>query len=242
MAIAWADNVNQKIIDSTSLDIGSKGFVDNKSSDGVVNERNLTSLSAPDTFNVVMDFDFAERDENGLSEFDRFITWFKYVHKRGTIPFRFPAITRFGVDGPINPTNPITGENQLCLYKITSGIRPSKSGLAMRCSMTWEEVYSGAGILAVPSTLLLDRMSVSNGRFEAFFNHKPSEPITEGFTIQYKKINDAEYTTAEITDITADGNRYLIDFEPIPSLAQPTTYFVKLTYGNITLSDGLEVD
>lgn len=237
MAIAWADNVNQIIVDQTTLSIGENGFVENSSSDKVVEERALTSLAVPDIFNVVMDFDFEKRDENGLSEFDRFITWYKYYHRRGTVPFWFPSITRFNSNGAINPVNPVTKETQLCQYKITSAIKPTKSGLSMRCNMTWKEVYSGAGILAVPSTLHLDRMIVRNGHIETYFNHKPSMPITEGFTVEYKLISAASFEEATITSIEDDGNRYLISFEPL----EAGTYFVKLSYGGISLSDGLVV-
>jgi len=238
MAISWADNVNQKIIDSTQITIGEGGYIEDKSSNGVVSERRLSTLASPDTFNVVMDFDFAELDANGYSEFDRFINWYKYVHKRGTIPFKFPAITRFGIDGPRNPVNPFTGEEQLCWYKITSAAKPQKSGLAMRCSMTWVEVYSGPGITVIPSTLAMDRMIVQNGHIQMFFNHKPAEPVSEeAFTLEYKLTTDADYTEAAITHMVVDGNRYLFDFDDL----EDGTYFVRLNWNDTNLTEYLEV-
>ena len=238
MAISWADNVNQKIVDSTQINIGEGGYIEDKSSNGVASERRLSTLTSPDTFNVVMDFDFAKKDINGYSEFDRFINWYKFKHRRGTIPFKFPAITRFGIDGPINPVDPFTGEERLCWYKITSGVKPQKSGLAMRCSMTWVEVYSGPGITVIPSTLAMDKMTVQNGHIQMFFNHKPAEPIAEeAFTLQYRLTTDVDFTDTPITRMVVDGNRYLFDFDDL----EDGTYFIRLNWNDTNLTEVLEV-
>ena len=103
--INWANQVNKKIIDSTKIVIGENGFVDNESDSKNFAERYLTSISSPDTLNVVMDFDWSgddpvyPKDENGYTEFDRFVIWYKFEHKRGVNPFWFPAITKFNADG-----------------------------------------------------------------------------------------------------------------------------------------------
>lgn len=238
MAISWAENVNQRILDSTQINIGEGGYVEDKASSGEFKERRLTSLSVPDTFSVVMDFDWLEKDVNGLSEFDRFIIWYKYIHKRGTKPFYFPSITKFNVNGSIVRTNPVTKEKELCQYKITSGIKPQKSGFSMRCSMIWEEVYSGTGIYVLPKTCVLDRMIVQNGHIKTYFNITPSKPKeATDFQIQAKKIADTDYEDIPITAVTNDGNITHIYFDDL----QPSTYFIKVTCEGVTLYDGLEV-
>lgn len=243
MAISWADNVNRRILDQTTINIGEGGFVEDKSSNGEFSERRLTSLAVPDTFNVVMDFDWENKDENGLSEFDRFVYWYKYVHKRGTNAFWFPEITRFNVNGSINPVNPITGKETYCQYKITSSLKPQKSGFSYRVTMTWVEVYSGPGIIPIQPTLSPDRMIVENGHISFFFNHTPSRdpeheiPKIEDFTVQYKKTDEPEYTTVPLTNMDADGNIEHLFFEPLAS----GIYFIKVVYKGIPLNEMLEV-
>lgn len=165
--ISWANLVNTRIIDSTQIIIGEKGYLENASDTENFTERQLTSVYSPDTFNVVMDFDWAnklddegniiEENEDGYedakSEFDRFVEWYKYDHKRGVNPFEFPSISKFNTKYPLKTSQ----------YRITSSLQPQKSGYSMRVSMTWQEVYSG--IISIPdSTATIDHIeSKENG-------------------------------------------------------------------------------
>lgn len=151
--VRWPPSVNKRIIDSTTITIGENAYVENKSDSGNFSDRYLTSLFSPDTYQVVMDFDWQEKDSNGDSEFDRFVKWYKYDEQRGANPFEFPSITRFGVNGSgyyqseMGETSKDSSYKagnsvELSRYKITSALQIQKSGFCYRVSMTWQEVYT----------------------------------------------------------------------------------------------------
>lgn len=130
--LLWADNVNQRILDSTSITAGTGSVVEDTMESGI-KRRRLTSNAVPDSFPVTMDFDWLEKDNQGFSEYDRFMRWYKYAHKRGTIPFSFPSITRFNTQGSLQDS----------LYLITTEPQAVKSGYSMRVTMTWKEYFTG---------------------------------------------------------------------------------------------------
>ena len=136
--IGWATGVNKKVLDSTSITVGDKAYVEDSGDTSSFSERRLTSLYSPDSYNVVMEFDWLTKDENGKSELDRFVDWYKYRHKRGVNPFEFPAISNFNILGSI----------KTCYYRITSSLSMQKSGYCMKVTMTWQEYYSG--VIEVP--------------------------------------------------------------------------------------------
>ena len=140
--IGWPMGVNKKILDSTSITVGEKGYSEDAGDAGVFSERRLNSLYAPDTYPVSMDFNWLEKDENGKSELDRFVDWYKYRHKRGVKPFEFPAISNFNIRGSI----------KTCYYKIISAPTMQKSGFCMRVSMQWTEVYRG--LIEIPDAIV----------------------------------------------------------------------------------------
>lgn len=151
--IRWPANVNRKIIDSTTITIGENAYTENKSDSGNFSDRYLTSLFSPDTYQVVMDFDWQEKDSNGDSEFDRFVKWYKYDEQRGTNAFEFPSLTRFGVNGSGYYRTEL-GESsadkryragnsvELSRYRITSALQVQKSGFCFRVTMSWIEVFT----------------------------------------------------------------------------------------------------
>lgn len=238
MAIAWAENVNKKILDSTQIKIGEGGYVEDKGeNNSVVKERRLTSLYSPDKFEVQMDFNWLDKDENGMSEFDRFVSWYKYVHQRGVKPFWFPSITKFNTRGPIEKINPITGEkSSLCQYKILSDIKPVKSGFCFRCSMTWEEVYSGPGVIISKSENIPDRLNIENGKVSCFFLY-PIEGLTsQDFKIEIRNIV-GEFSEVPINDFNIEKNRADLFFSNLTA----GNYFVKITYNNLSLTEVLGV-
>lgn len=240
MVISWLNSVNRRILDQTQINIGEGGFVEDKSSNGEFKERRLTSLAVPDTFNVVMDFDWLVKDQNGMSEFDRFVYWYKYTHKRGVNPFWFDSITRFGVNTSIEDTTGLG--NGKCQYKITSGLKPQKSGFSYRVTMTWEEVYSGPGIkLDISDTISLDHVNLENGHAYFYMSNVPVEPLNPSdFKLERKNVeysSEEPWVTIPITSTEVDGDLFNAYFTPITN----ANYFVKLSYKDQSLYETLGV-
>lgn len=204
--INWCANVNKRILDSTKITIGNNGYFDNKSESGNITERSLTSIIGLDTFSVVMDFDWLEKDTNGDSEFDRFVKWYKFNHQRGTNPFYFPSITNFTQ----------VGSTKNCLYKITSALSPEKSGFSMRVSMTWEEVYSGILEVSLSEQDVDHILIEEDGRIEIVYTGiiQSTKTLTS-HTIQYKKVNDTDWTTLTLTQVTQTGESLFYNYTPV---------------------------
>ena len=238
--INWASGVNKRILDATSFTVGQDGYEEDKSSSGNYKERRLSSLFVPDVFNVQMDFSYIEkRNDNGklipetdpgwddaLSEYDRFIKWYKFDHQRGTNPFLFPSITKFNVND--------TDKNRpLCRYRITSAITPVKSGFCMRVSMTWEEVFSGV-IEIIEQNQALDTITTQNtskkGLLIATYNAVvgASDCVLDYCTLELKKQEDASYAEIEIKKVDFQGKTAYITFD-LPTAAG--NYWLRFTDG-----------
>ncbi|MBQ0111954.1 MAG: hypothetical protein KBT03_02380 [Bacteroidales bacterium] len=140
--IGWPVGVNRRILDSTSIVVGDKGYVEDSGDQASFTERRLVSLYAPDTYNVSMDFNWEDKDENGESELDRFVKWYKFRHKRGVNPFEFPSISKFNS----------FGATKTCYYTITGPLQLQKSGYCMRVTMAWKEFYSG--VIEIPDKVI----------------------------------------------------------------------------------------
>lgn len=194
MVIAWAENVNDKILDSTQITIGEGGYVEDKSESGAFTERRLTSLAVPDVFEVIMDFNWEEKDKDGNSEFDRFVNWYKFTHRRGVNPFKFPSITKFNVNGSLTT----------CQYKITGPLKPTKSGFCMRVSMQWKEVYSGAINVKTP-VLKIDHIEAENGTLYVYYNFTPVEtPSIDNYKLSLTQNLEDSFLDAPLSDIVMD--------------------------------------
>lgn len=182
ISVGWPVNVNTKIIDSTTISIGEGGFIEDQSSNGF-KYRRATSLASPDKYNVTMDFNWLEKDENGLSEFDRFVRWFKYKHQYGANPFWFDSIARFSINGPVYDDS---GNVVQCKYKIASALNTQKSGFCMRVTMTWEEVYVGE-IEYTEKDLTLDRLEGKKGEITLVYNRPftTETPTPEWYSFSY---------------------------------------------------------
>ena len=137
--ITWAANVNTHVLDSTTIDVG-KGYVEDSESSGTFSNRRLKSLSTPDSYNVTMVFDWSELDDDGFSEFDRFMRWYKYEHCRGVNPFEFPSITKFKRNGT----------EKISFYRITGDPSIQKEGLDYRVTMKWTDYVTEA--ISIPET------------------------------------------------------------------------------------------
>lgn len=217
MIIAWANFVNQKILDSTSISIGEGGKEEQEDESKSFSETNLTSIAIPDTFSVQMDFDWSKKldddgnevlptDENYIyakSELDRFVEWYKYEHKRGVNPFEFPSITKFNVNGSVS-----TG-----IYKITSTINLSKSGFSQRVQMTWKEVYTGA--IQIPERIAtVDYLECKNGDLIATYTITPptTKPTKTSSRVAYKLETETNYTNAIVSQVIRNGKTVIIAF------------------------------
>lgn len=191
MNIGWALNVNKHIIDSTTLDLG-EGVIENETETGKV-DTYLKSSCVPEVINVTMDFDFFEKDEDGLTEFDRFCRWFKYEHKYGSVPFEFPTIYRTGEDAL----------KKLSIYRIKKSPSFSKRGYQQRATMTWVEVFKE--VISIPQKpVLIQGGYAENGRLHIELKEPLNKtPATGMFDITvYKDDNPVSCT---ITDVTSDG-------------------------------------
>lgn len=189
--VRWPPSVNKKIIDSTTITIGENAYVENKSDSGNFSDRYLTSLFSPDSYQVVMDFDWQEKDLNGDSEFDRFVKWYKYDEQRGANPFEFPSITRFGVNGSgyyqselgesaANPKYRAGNSVELSRYRITSALQVQKSGYCYRVTMAWQEVFTKT--IEIPSKtaeILKGQCDVSPGRVTVYYSGEIPVSVTE---------------------------------------------------------------
>lgn len=214
--INWAANVNQKVLDSTDFEIGASGYSESKSESGNFSERSLTSIIGIDTYNVVMDFDWLVKDENGDSEFTRFVKWYKYNHKRGINPFWFPSISDFSQ----------TQSMKNCLYKITSSLKPKKSGYSYRVSMTWEEVYSG--IIDVNlSELEIDHIIIeSDGRIEIVYTGDiQTEQTLTSHYLEYRTGNSSEWKKVVFTDLFQEDSSLFYYFDKVCTDTSSIYYF-----------------
>ena len=235
MYIGWAANVNKIILDSTSVTVGDGATVGDSLETGGIKKRRVVSANPPDRYSVTMRFNFVDEDENGLTELERFYSWYKYSHCYGTNPFEFSAIL-------INSNRQkgaseeelehiiqriINGDTTAKLpdsehYVITSAVEGSKIGLEVEVKMTWE-TYATNSFTIPTETPSVDHVSAVNGYVDIILTEAPlSEPTTTTWSL---KINSLPTTVNACTydgDLTA---RYY--FTPITIAG---TYLV--TVGN----------
>lgn len=198
MVIGWPVGVNTVILDSTNGTVGETGVKELNTDNGLT-ERRLTTFITPRSYNVTMDFDWAEKDENGLSEFDRFEQWFAYRHQSGSNPFWFDSISKFNVNGSLKDSD---GRPVQCQYVIAKGYQFTKSGYSMRVTMTWKEVYSGIVSYEEPDPIL-DFINAENGYITVFYTNKLSEiPTLTAHNFYYISLADKSKDPNKISDYT----------------------------------------
>lgn len=227
--IGWPNNVNQKILSDTGITIGDGGFIEDQNANGW-QDRRLTALAIPDSFQVTMDFDWGgddalfPRDLDGFSEYDRFMRWYKYSHKRGSNPFWFPCITKHPVSNLLE-----IDTSKMCLYKITSSLSVKDMGLTSRITMTWKEVYSG--IIEVPEQeLLIDRLKPHADYTEVVFNDIPdNQPIFSDFEFYYQKEGE-ELAQRQLIKMSGNGKTFNIYYLPLKT----GNYSITVNYQNAT--------
>ena len=235
MYIGWASNVNKIIIDSTSVTVGDGATVSDSLETGSQKKRRVVSANPPDKYSVRMAFNFVEEDDNGLTELERFYSWYKHQHCYGVNPFEFPAIlinsnrqkgaSQEEIEHIIQRI--INGDTTAKLpdneyYVITSAVEGSKSGNELEVTMTWETYATG--VYTIPTdTPAINNISPVNGYVDIILTESPlSEPTTSTWSL---KIN---YLPTDVIACTYDGDvtvRYY--FTPI---TVPGTYII--TVGN----------
>lgn len=163
--IGWATNVNKIILDSTNITVGNGAIVSDTLESGGQKKSRLISANPPDKYQVTMSFNCDDKDVDhdgnyvgdGLTEYERFMAWFKYRHCYGANPFQFPAIL-------INSNQNRTASTEetehiihriengdttaklpdLEYYIITSSVEGNKEGHDQKVTMTWETYATGA--------------------------------------------------------------------------------------------------
>jgi hypothetical protein len=169
--VEWPIGVNRIITNETTPSIGDNALVSDKSENGTEMSR-LTASNSPDTYSVSLWFSHSTQDSfyrnhtdadgNNITEWDAFLTWFKYIAMMGTIPFYFADI------------NDPTGKRK-SLYKIKSNGLPKGQvhGDKVKCQMTWVEVFTGA--INIPEqNPVSDFIDITNGQIDFRF----LEPLT----------------------------------------------------------------
>lgn len=235
----WPSGVNQFISDETTIDTAEGGIVEDSNSNGY-KDRRANSLALGNTYPVVMYFNWDGNskvyptDRYGLTEYDRFDRWYKFVHKRGTKPFWFPSITKQNIDvlKELDENGrPVT--TQMALYKITSAPKYSKSGLDMKATMTWEEVYSGV-IEVQKDTKIYDIDPLSVEHKDAYIKYiNPPEvtPALDKLSLQYRLKNSSDpWVNAKIIRTAMKGNSLVMHLEDVK--IPNGTYTYKWSFGS----------
>lgn len=171
--IGWPVGVNKIILDSTNVIVGENATIQDSLESGGQKKTRLKCANPPDKFSVKMAFDFNEKDNDGLTELDKFYIWYKWHHCYGTNPFQFPAIL-------IN-TNRQEGYSteevdfgkvpEVEYYTITSAVNGSKSGFSQEVDMTWETYATGV-ISIEDEEVSVDHILASNGYVDLVFNQR----------------------------------------------------------------------
>lgn len=204
MYIGWAVNVNKEIIDSTTISVGTGATVEDSLETGGQKKKRLICANPPDRYNVTMAFNCVEKGNDGLTELERFYSWYKWQHCYGVNPFVFPAIlinsnrqqgmSQEDVDYIVfriahGDPNARLPDNEY--YIITSAVEGSKSGNHLQLTMTWETYATGVLNIAA-DTSEVDRISAENGYVDVYLTSTPTfEPTVDTWTM---KINDVVTT------------------------------------------------
>lgn len=190
--VGWPTKVNKSVLDSTQVTVG-EGATKEESLETGKKRSRLTVSHAPKKFNVTMRFNYDKKDENGLSEKDRFWNWYERVLCYSVNEFQFPDLM-YGINS-----------ERLCWYRITGAVQGAKSGLDQEIQMTWESSYEGLVVYDEPAATPI-RIEAVDGCVTVYFDGIPSqEPTTNSFG--YLIVNDIEVENSE-RQIPLTGMRY----------------------------------
>ena len=205
MYIGWATNVNKIILDSTNITVGENATVKDTLETGGKKRTRLTCANPSDKYAVTMTFNFVDKDDEGLTELDRFYTWYKWRHKYGVNPFQFPAILinsnreqGYSTETVEHITQRIlNGDDSLPLpdyeyYCITSAVEGSKSGHDLQLRMTWETYATDAFVIA-DDLSAIDHIKAENGFVDVVLTSTPTtEPSKDTWQVYITALGSLE--------------------------------------------------
>ena len=176
--IGWPTNVNRIILDSTNLTIGENALDSDTMGNGLKRSVQKNGF-IPERYEVTMTFNWLHPvADTGKNEFQLFEEWFKYRHKYGSIPFEFPSI----IYSP-NPGTEIDLNTSVEYYKITSGLKCTKSGEDVSVTMTWETVYTGIISIDTP-TPSCESIEAHTSYVDVYFTEvSDTAPVHDQFTV-----------------------------------------------------------
>lgn len=197
MYIGWATNVNKKILDSTSISVGNGATVEDSLETGGQKKKRLVCANPPDKYSVTMEFECDTKESDGLTEYERFMAWYKWQHCYGVNPFVFPAILinsnrQLGfsqeeiedIQARILNGDPTAQMPDEEYYQITSAVDGSKSGHHQQVTMTWETYATGA--FTIPDDgVAVQNIEAENGYVDIILTGTPtSEPTKNTWELQ----------------------------------------------------------
>lgn len=179
--IGWNPKVNKIILDSSTISVGKDAT---KSDNQQGKKRSiLAEAFTPDEFSIEMDFNWVTPiTDDGKTEYQLFLDWYRYEHKYGTVPFEFPQILYSGYTGILiyDEDKPIKTE----YYKIVNGLDCSKNGFDVRVKMTWKNVYSGVVIIPESTPKINGITDVTEDYIDISFESiGNTEPTSSDFTV-----------------------------------------------------------
>ena len=215
MYIGWATNVNKKILDSTNITVGDGATVRDSLESGGLKKSRLSCANPPDKYSVKMSFECDTKGDDGLTEYERFMAWYKINHCFGTNPFQFPAIL-------IN-SNRKDGESQESIehiiariengdttaklpdneyYVITSAVDGNKSGHNQDVSMTWETYATGSYTIPDDGSTIYEIVA-QNGYVDAFLTSTPqTEPGIDTWNVKINNVTTQMIASVFDGDVT----------------------------------------
>lgn len=201
--IGWATNVNRIILDSTTITIGENAVLNTEIENGYKTSR-LRGGYVPDKYSVTMEFDWTEIGTDGKTEYQRFVDWYKYKHKFGTIPFEFPAILYSAHTG-IKIYDDMGHNKSVEYYKIVSAAECGKSGTMIQVKMTWQTVYAGVVTISTPLPSIRD-ISATHEYVEVHFSEISNDaPISSQFLLYTRENESDEFSHINISGFYYDG-------------------------------------
>lgn len=240
MLIGWATNVNKEVLDSTNVKVGENATIKDSTESGGQKKTRVTCANPPDVFSVSMDFDCVTKGydavdpstheiihvDDGLTEYERFMAWYKWKHCYGANPFEFPAILinsnrQQGMSQDelehilrrIENHDPTAKLPDNEYYVITSAVDGSKSGLCQRVNMTWE-TFATQPLLIEDEESEVDEILAENGYVDIVLTSTPdTEPTKNTWELKIDNV------TTEVITAIFDGNvtvRYY--FEPLTTV------------------------
>ena len=183
--IGWPVGVNKIILDSTNVVVGENATIQDSLESGGQKKTRVKCANPPDKYQVTMAFDFVEKDNNGLTELDKFYIWYKWYHCYGSNPFQFPAILLNSNRQESYSTEEVSHGMvpDLEYYTISSAVNGRKSGLSQEVEMTWETYATGV-ITIEDEEAAIDHIVATNGYVDLVFNQRLLvEPTTSTYTV-----------------------------------------------------------